>query len=84
LDLLKEHIPPSPNPSTAQTFYMDTMIKEFRQRANNFRITAFWILAIIFLLLLGGATAFAFAPQITLSDFYPDTEIDTKLSDIPK
>jgi hypothetical protein len=58
------------------------MKTEFRSRAVRMRSMAFGILGIIFLLLVGGATAFVLAPQITLSDFYPNSNIEKKLNDV--
>jgi len=54
------------------------IFEEFRLRARRSRFLAFGILGIIFLLLVGGAAAFVLAPQITLSDFYPDIDSDKK------
>jgi len=58
------------------------ILQAFRSRAFRLRATAFGILGIIFLLLVGGAGAFVFAPQITLSDFYTEGEIDRRIKDI--
>src|SRR5262249_31963021 len=53
-------------------------IAAFRARASRLRSTAFAILGVIFLLLVGGATVFVLAPQLTLADLYP--QILTKRS----
>jgi hypothetical protein len=56
-------------------------IRLFRARASHLRSTAFVILSVIFALLVGGATVFVFAPQLTLADLYPQN-IDKKIQDV--
>jgi hypothetical protein len=67
---------------TKQDRESTTMAVLFRSRAVRLRFTAFGILGIIFLLLVGGAMVFILAPQITLSDFSIGGDIDKKLSDV--
>ena len=58
-----------------------SILDAFRQRAYRLRTTAFGILGVIFLLLIGGAATFVLAPQITLADFYIAPDLDKKVRD---
>jgi hypothetical protein len=58
------------------------MQTQFRLRASGLRLTAYGILGLIFLLLVGGASAFVLAPQIASSDLLAGNDVDKKLNEL--